>query len=94
MPYLLIRHKVKDYERWKPRFDEHAATRKASGSKSGRLFRSSENPNEIVALFEWDDLELAQRFSQSENLRAVMQEAGVSEQPDIYLLNDIEPLTA
>jgi hypothetical protein len=66
MPYLLIRHKVKDYARWKPCFDEHVETRKASGSKSGRLFRSAVDPNEIVALFEWDDLELAHRFSQSE----------------------------
>ena len=94
MPYLLIRHKVKDYARWKPRFDEHAETRKASGSKSGQLFRSSANPSEIVALFEWDNLELAQRFSQSENLRAVMQEAGVSELPDIFLLDDVETLSA
>jgi quinol monooxygenase YgiN len=94
MPFLLIRHRVKDYARWKPRFDEHAETRKASGSKSARLFRSAANPNEIVALFEWDNLELAQRFSQSENLRAVMQESGVAEPPDIFLLDDVETFPA
>jgi quinol monooxygenase YgiN len=94
VPYLLIRHTVKDFQRWKTHFDEHAATRKASGSKSGRLFRSSENPNEIVALFEWDDLAQVKKFSTSENLRAVMQEAGVSEYPDIYLLDDVESLPA
>ena len=94
MPYLLIRHKVKDYERWKRHFDEHAATRKASGSKKGRLYRNATNPNEVIALFEWDDLALARRFAQSENLRAVMQEAGVIEQPEIYVLDDVESLSA
>ena len=94
MPFLLIRHKVKNYARWKPCFDEHAATRKASGSKSARLFRSAANPNEVIALFEWDSLELAERFSQSENLRAVMQESGVAEPPDIFLLDDVETFPA
>jgi heme-degrading monooxygenase HmoA len=94
MPYLLIRHRIKDFERWKRLFDEHAATREASGSKGGRLFRSPENCNEVVALFEWEDLDLAKRFALSENLRAVMQEAGVSELPDIFLLDDVESLSA
>jgi hypothetical protein len=35
MPYLLIRHKVKDYDKWKPVFDEHGSTRKANGSRGG-----------------------------------------------------------
>jgi len=45
MAYLLVRHKVKDYSKWKTVFDEHAATRKASGSKGGRPFRNADNPD-------------------------------------------------
>jgi len=30
---ILIRHRVKDYKKWKPLFDEHASKRKASGTK-------------------------------------------------------------
>ncbi len=44
MAYLPVRHKVKDYSMWKTVFDEHAATRKASGSNGGR--RNTDNPNE------------------------------------------------
>jgi hypothetical protein len=94
MPYLLVRHMVKDFGRWKACFDQHAETRRSIGSKGGRLFRNAARPNEVVALFEWEDIELAKQFSQSENLRAVMQEAGVSEPPDIFLLDDIEILSA
>src|SRR5215208_4517756 len=61
MPYLLVRHKVEDYERWKPGFEEHGATRKESGSKGVRLFRSADDPNETVILLEWDDLENARQ---------------------------------
>jgi hypothetical protein len=54
MPYVLIRHKVEDYKRWKAAFDAHGATRKASGSKGGRLLPSVEDPNELVILLAWD----------------------------------------
>jgi heme-degrading monooxygenase HmoA len=89
MPHLLVRHKVKDYAKWKPVFDKHATTRKASGSKGGRLFRNADDPNETVILFEWDNLDKARKFAQSEDLRKVMEEAGVSDKPDVYFLEEV-----
>jgi hypothetical protein len=88
MPYVLVRHKVEDYARWRPTYDEHATTRKGYGSKGSRVFRNAQDPNEIVALFEWDDLNNARRFLQSEDLREAMQQAGVVDQPDVYFLDD------
>ena len=91
MPYLLVRHKVEDYARWRPIYDEHAATRKAggaSGTAAGRVFRNAADPNELVILLEWDDLEKARQFAQSEDLRQTMQRAGVVDQPDVYFLNE------
>ena len=91
MPYLLVHHKVEDYARWRPMYDEHAATRKAggaSGTAAGRVFRSATNPNELVILLEWDDLEKARQFAHSEDLRQTMQRAGVVDQPDVYFLNE------
>jgi len=90
MPYMLVRHKVEDYEMWKPVFDEHAAVREQSGSKGGRLWRNVDDPNEVVILFEWDNLENARRFYSSDDLRETMQRAGVADQPDIYTLEEVE----
>jgi heme-degrading monooxygenase HmoA len=90
MPYLIVRHKVRDYAKWKSAFDEHGATRKANGSKGGRLYRSAADPNELVVLFEWEDLDKAQQFAQSEDLRETMERAGVAGQPDLYFLEEIE----
>jgi quinol monooxygenase YgiN len=94
MPYMLVRHKVMDYAKWKPIYDQHAATRKASGSKKAHLFRNADSPNEIIILFEWDDLGKARSFAQSEDLAKTMQKAGVSDKPDIYFLEEIEKTSA
>ena len=94
MPYLLVRHKVEDYARWKPIFDEHGATRKAAGSRGGRLLRSVEDPQDLVILFEWDDLDKARQFAQSEDLRQAMQRAGVAGRPDLYFLEEVDRPTA
>ncbi len=90
MPYMLVRHKIEDYAKWKPVYDQHAATRKTSGSKKAHLFRNAENPNEIVILFEWDDLGKARNFARSEDLIKTMQKAGVIDKPDIFFLEEIE----
>ncbi len=69
MPYLLIHHKVADYRRFKSVFDDDAERRRRAGSQGGQLFRSSENPNEVVALFVWDTAERARGFAKSYELR-------------------------
>ena len=90
MLYLLLRANVDDYESWKPGFDEHAATREENGSKGGGLFRSADDPNEVVIILEWNGLEEARRFAQSEDLREAMQRHGVVGQPDIYFLEEVD----
>jgi hypothetical protein len=90
MSYLLVRHKVAEYKKWKPVYDKHAAMRKAGGSQGARLLRSVSNPNEITLLFEWNDLDKARQFTMSEDLKKAMQEAGVTGQPDISFLEEVE----
>lgn len=86
MPYILVRNRVTDYDAWKRVFDEHGAMREAHGSGGGYLFRSSHDPNEVVILLEWDGLEEAEHFAQSDDLRQAMQRAGVVDRPDVYFL--------
>ena len=90
MPYLLVRHTVKDYAKWKPFFDEHQLTRKKSGSKGGHIYRNSQNPNEIIVVFEWDTLDNARKFAESADLREQMEKAGVIGKPDVYFLEHVE----
>jgi len=92
--YLLVRHTVADYAKWKPVFDEHAAARKAAGCRGGILFRRAGKPNEITILFEWDNLEKAQQSAQSDTLRQAMEQAGVMGIPEVSFLDKIEDLKA
>jgi heme-degrading monooxygenase HmoA len=88
MAYILVKHTVKNYETWKPIFDEHGATRKAAGSKSTQVLRNTANPNEVVILMGWDTVANAQKFAGSEDLKATMQRAGVEGRPEVLFLSD------
>ena len=95
MPYLLVRHKVEDYERWKPVFDhDHGATREQWGSKGGWILRNADDPDELVILLEWDSVENARRFAEADELQDAMRRAGVADQPDVYFLEEVEQVRA
>ena len=58
------------------------------------MLRSADNPNEIVVVDEFDDMDKARQFAQSEDLKQAMQKAGVSDHPDIYFLDEVESTPA
>ena len=86
--YMVVRHKIRDYSVWKPGYDEHRAKRIGAGLTDKYLLRSDDDPNEVIAFFEAEDLARAKAFAQSKDLKETMQKAGVVDQPDIYFLND------
>lgn len=92
MSYLMVTQKVADYAKWKLIFDADSPTRLAGCSQGGQIYRSADDPNEVVILFEWE-LEQARQYSQSEEVRAKMREAGVLGAPAVYFLEEIEQLS-
>jgi heme-degrading monooxygenase HmoA len=90
MPYLAVQLKVQDFTRWKGVFDEHGSMRRASGSKGGYVFQSADDPNAVVVVLEWDDLNRARQFAQSADLRQAMERSGVVEQPGIHFLEAVD----
>ena len=88
MNYLIIRHKVADFAKWKPVYDSHASARSNAGLKEERVLRNTENQNEVVLLFSAQDLNKAKQWGASDDLRQRMQQAGVSDKPDIWFLTD------
>jgi hypothetical protein len=86
MPHILIRHKVADFQKWKPFYDAHRPVREKAGLKQIHLGRNVANPNEVVILFEGADLERAKAFAGSDDLKRTMQEAGVLGPPDVTFL--------
>jgi len=91
MTYLLERHKVRDYDRWRAVFDADAADREAAGCRGARVFRNADDPEEVVVLFEWDGQERARQRIESATLGQKFEEAGVSGgmgRTEFYLLEE------
>jgi heme-degrading monooxygenase HmoA len=88
MVHVLVRHKVADYPRWKEAFDSHLTSRKRAGETGYHVFHSMEDSHEIVVLSDWQTVEEARKFMNSDELRQKMQTAGVQGSPDVQYLED------
>jgi hypothetical protein len=86
--YMLVHHKVRDFSAWKRGYDAHRPTRVAAGVAEKLVLRDDDNPNEVTVLFEADDMGRAKAFVESAELRQAMQNAGVTDQPEIHYLHD------
>jgi heme-degrading monooxygenase HmoA len=85
---LLVRLKVADYVTWKQVFDDNDDLHRANGAKADRIFRNAADPNEVMILFDWDNLDRARLFIQSDEVREAMTRAGVADQPDVWFLDE------
>lgn len=88
MIHLIIRHKVADFGRWKEVFDSNLNTRKANGEIAYQLFVSVEDPLDVTLVMDWDGLERARSFTQSDDLKQTMQKAGVVGEPEVNFVRD------
>jgi quinol monooxygenase YgiN len=88
MATTLIQHKIKNYAEWKNVFDSVAGLRTSSGELSAQIYRDASDPNSITVLNKWSSMENAQKFTQSPELKAAMEKAGVVGKPNISFLNE------
>ena len=87
MGFLLVRHNVRDFGTWKTGYDAHLPKRVEAGLTEKYLLRGADDDNQVVILFEAQDLNRARAFAASADLRERMQELGVVDKPDIYFLD-------
>jgi quinol monooxygenase YgiN len=92
MVYVIGELKLENYDKWKPVFNERSTIRKEAGSKEARLFRNSDDQNEVMILFEWDNKENAKKYMESATLQKTLQEAGIKKLKVTYL-EEIEKTT-
>jgi heme-degrading monooxygenase HmoA len=78
MVYIIAQLKLESFDKWKSVFEERSAIRKESGSKEARLFRNSNDPAEAMILFEWDNIENAKKYLESEALREALKKVGAT----------------
>ncbi|MCW9064826.1 MAG: hypothetical protein OQJ78_00905 [Ignavibacteriaceae bacterium] len=88
MTQVLVKHKVQDYPVWKKVFDDFIDTRRAGGEKSYRILHPENDGNNLLAFFEWDNMDNARKFIASSELKEAMGNAGVIEKPEVYFLEE------
>jgi hypothetical protein len=90
MASMFIKHRVADYAKWKPVFDEHETMRRAGGVTAHSLHRANDDPNVIIMAFRVADLNKAKGFAGSDELKAAMARAGVQGPPEVWFADDVE----
>ena len=85
---MLIQHKVKDFKEWKKVYDSAFDLRKSNGELSDAIYHDASDPNSLTLMFKWESLEKAQKYAQSPELKAAMQNAGVEGPPKVFFLNE------
>ena len=73
MAWVLIEHRVGDFETFRRLFLSDAPRRERLGCKGGRVYRVADDPRDVIVMLEWDDVEAAREFAGSLELEEAME---------------------
>jgi len=90
MATMFVKHTVSDFGNWKRVYDEFASTRKEKGVTRASVHRDAGDPNTLIVTHQFKDVDAAQAFASSEELKSAMMNAGVEGPPEIWFTEDIE----
>jgi hypothetical protein len=80
---LTLHFKVKDFNAWRTSYNGNEQGRASAGITNGRVFRSADDPNEVVILQDVADVAKARTWFASDDLKAAMQKSGVIGSPSV-----------
>ena len=92
MSVLVVHHRVRDYDAWKPAFDEHEASRREHGAVRHWVYRTVGDPSDVVVALEFRSEKDAREFVEDPSLREAMDRAGVEGEPDVHFREQVEAL--
>jgi hypothetical protein len=90
MAWTHVRHRVEDYPKWKEVFDSTAEYKRSHGWKGYRIHAIEGDDNYLLVMEEFETDEQTREFIGSDYLREAMGRAGVSDQPDILVVELLE----
>lgn len=83
------KHKVKDYDAWRPYFDADQPRIHSVGAKTINVMRSADDPNNVHFIFEIPDIDAYMKMLESPELQEILHRAGVLEIPVVYKLSEL-----
>ena len=88
--YMIVQHKVADYDKWKQAFDQHESVRASYNIGLIAVGQTLDDPTSIVAIFASPQASDFTDFLEKSNLKEVMKNAGVISQPTINILKQVD----
>ncbi len=88
MYYLLCKHNVADYTKWRRVFDSHADAQRQSGLHLLHVLRDVTDPDLVVLLFRVDDLSRARAFITTPSASEAAEISGVLGTPELSFLSE------
>jgi hypothetical protein len=87
--FLIVTHKVEDYDRWLPVFESTGALKKKYGWKQSSVYSVDGDRNNVMVIEEFASMEKAKSFAGSPELKAVMAKAGVAGPPEVRFVSPV-----
>ena len=89
MVTMFVKHTVSDYKDWRKVYDGFASVQKAKGVQAQAVYQAADNPNDITVTHDFANLETAQAFAKSDELKTAMRGAGVVGAPTIRFTHKV-----
>jgi hypothetical protein len=80
---LTVHLEVKDSNTWRTNYNGNQKDRAAAGITNGRVFRSPDDPNDVVILQDVADVSKARTWLGSNEMKSVMEKSSVISWPSI-----------
>jgi quinol monooxygenase YgiN len=89
---LVIQHKVRDFDAWKPVFDEQEPVRRTHGCSGQFVLRDSDEPSDLTVLLQFPSRQAAEAFLAEPSMEQALQKGGVESAPRLTWVKEAEAL--
>jgi CRISPR/Cas system CSM-associated protein Csm5 (group 7 of RAMP superfamily) len=80
---LTIHFKVKDFNAWQTSYNGNEKNRTSAGITKSKVFRSNDDPNDVLLLQDVADVSKARTWYGSSEMKSLMEKSGVVGSPSI-----------
>jgi hypothetical protein len=80
---LTLHFKVKDFNAWQTTYNGNEKNRTSAGITKSKVFRSIDDPNDVLILQDVADVSKARTWYSSSEMKSVMEKSGVVGSPSI-----------
>lgn len=88
MTIAVVKHRVHDYNSWRKVYEEAAPLQRENGVTSEHVYRSKDDPNELLVLHNFASMPEAESFFANPELKGAMERSGIEGTPRIELYED------